>query len=125
MNATDATATVFGSLVSLLLLAGLYVWTAAASAAVFRKSGVEPWKAWVPILHSVVLLRLAGLSPWLLLLAIVPVVNLALLVVFAIMLHRISTAFGFGAGMTVLGFLLFPVWASVVGWGSARGVGGE
>ncbi len=35
---------------------------------VFRKSGEESWQAWVPVLNLVVLLRLGGLSGWLLLL---------------------------------------------------------
>ncbi|MDR7113596.1 hypothetical protein J2X03_003496 [Microbacterium trichothecenolyticum] len=125
MNATDATAAVFGTLISLLLFAGLYVWTALALSAVFRKSGVEAWKAWVPVLNTIVLLQLAGLSPWLVVLAFVPFVGIAFLVVWAIALYRVNVAFGFGAGMTVLGFLLLPVWASIVGWGSARWVGRE
>ncbi|MFC8682487.1 DUF5684 domain-containing protein [Microbacterium ureisolvens] len=122
MNATDATAAVFGLLISLLLSAGLYIWIALALSAVFRKSGVEPWKAWVPVLNAIVLLQLAGLSPWLVLLGLVPIVNV---VVFAFALYRVNLAFGLGAGMTVLGVLLFPVWASVVGWGSARWIGRE
>jgi len=123
MNATDATAAVFGTLIILLLSAGIYVWTALALSAVLRKSGVEAWKAWVPILNAAVLLQLAGFSPWLVLLALVPVVNIAFLVVWVIALFRVNVSFGFGAGMTVLGLLVFPVWASVVGWGSARWVG--
>ena len=125
MNATDASAAVFGALISLLLSAGLYVWVALALSAVFRKSGVEAWKAWVPILNTVVVLQLAGLSPWLVVLAFVPVVNIAFLVVWVIALYRVNVAFGFGAGMTVLGLLLLPIWVSVVGWGSARWVGRE
>lgn len=125
MNATDATAAVVGTLVSLLLFAGFYVWMALALSAVFRKSGVEPFKAWVPILNTVVLLQLAGLSPWLVVLAFIPIINIAFLVVFAIALYRVNVAFGYGVGMTVLGLLLFPVWASIVGWGSARWVGRE
>lgn len=125
MNPTDATAAVVGTLISLLLFAGFYVWTALALSAVFRKSGVEAWQAWVPVLNIIVLLRLAGLSPWLVILAFVPFVNIVFLVVWAIALFRVNVAFGFGAGMTALGFLVFPVWASVVGWGSARWVGRE
>ncbi|MFC0196967.1 DUF5684 domain-containing protein, partial [Microbacterium arthrosphaerae] len=125
MNATDASAAILGSLISLLLFAGLYVWTALALSAVFRKSGVEPWQAWVPILNLIVLLRLAGLSPWLVVLAFIPIVNLAFLVAWAIALYRVNAAFGHGVGMTVLGILAFPVWASIVGWGSARWVGRE
>ena len=52
--------------------AALYVWIALALSAVFRKSGEEAWKAWVPILNAVVLLQLGGLSGWLLLLGLVP-----------------------------------------------------
>ncbi|MBW9095318.1 FHA domain-containing protein [Microbacterium jejuense] len=126
MNATDATAALVGSLISLLLSAAVYVWIALALSAVFRKSGVESWKAWVPILNSVVLLQLAGFSGWWLLIAFVPVLGaLVLVVVFVFVVYRLSVAFGFGVGMTVLGILVFPVWASVIGWGSARWVGRE
>lgn len=126
MTATDASAAVFGTLFSLLLTAGFYIWVSLALAAVFRKSGVEPWKAWIPIFNTIVLLQLAGLSPWLILLALIPILGqLAFLVVFAIAIYRLSVAFGFGAGMTVLGILVVPVWASIIGWGSARWVGNE
>lgn len=124
-SAADVTGVLFGVLFTLLVTAGLYVWVALALSAVFRKSGEEGWKAWVPILNSIVLLQLAGLSPWLVLLTFVPILNIAAVVVFAIAIHRIGVAFGYGAGMTVLGVLVFPVWASVIGWGSARWVGRE
>ena len=69
MTATDASAAVLGPLSGILLSAALYVWSSLAFAAVFRKSGEQPWKAWVPVLNAVVLLQLAGLSPFLLLVA--------------------------------------------------------
>ncbi|WP_240659015.1 DUF5684 domain-containing protein, partial [Microbacterium sp. CPCC 204701] len=121
-SAVDVSGVLFGVLFALLVTAGLYLWVALALSAVFRKSGEENWKAWVPILNSIVLLQLAGLSPWLVLLVLVPFAGI---VVFAVAVHRVSVAFGYGAGMTVLGILLFPVWASVIGWGSARWVGRE
>ena len=125
MNATDVSGVLFGMLLSLLLVAALYVWVGLALSAVFRKSGVEPWKAWVPILNTVVLLQLAGLSPWLVVLAFVPIVQIAFIAVFALAIYRLNVAFGFGIGMTVLGVLLLPVWATIVGFGSARWVGWE
>ena len=92
----------------------------------FRKSGEESWQAWVPVLNLVVLLRLGGLSGWLLLLALVPFVGpVAVWVVVVIACHRIGGAFGFGPGMTVLAALLLPVWASVIGFGTSRWVGAE
>ena len=102
----------------------LYVWIGLSLSAVFGKAGERPWQAWVPILNTIVLLRLGGLSPWLVLLAIVPGPGtIALYVATVVALHRINRAFGLGAGMTVLAAILFPVWASVVGWGSARWLG--
>jgi hypothetical protein len=99
-----------------------YVWTAIALAAIFRKSGEESWKAWVPILNVVVLLRLGGLSGWLVLLFIIPIIGWIALI---IAVYRINVAFGHGAGMTVLAWFLFPVWATVLGFGSARWLGRE
>src|SRR5690606_29487396 len=37
----------------------------------------------------------------------------------------VNVAFGLGVGMTVLAALLFPVWATVLGFGSARWVGAD
>jgi hypothetical protein len=114
----DAVALV--AVTSLLLVVVLYVWTAASLAAVFAKTGEEGYKAWIPVYNIVVLLQLAGLSIWLVLLIVVPP---ALWVVLMVACHRIGRGFGLGAGMTVLAALLFPVWSSVVGWGSARWLG--
>ena len=125
MNATELTASLVGMLFTLLLFAGLYVWTALALSAVFRKSGVESWHAWVPLLNWAHVLQLGGFSPWFVLLSLVPVLNIAFVVVWVLALYRVNNAFGLGIGMTVLGVLLFPVWATVVGWGSARWVGRE
>ena len=107
---------------SLLAALLIYVWTAIALGAVFRKSGEPAWKGWVPILNIVVLLRLGGLSGWLVLLFIIPIAGwIALLIA----VHRINVSFGYGGGMTVLAFFLFPVWASIVGFGPERWVGRE
>lgn len=104
----------------------LYVWIGLSLSAVFAKAGEERFKAWVPVWNVIVLLQLGGLSGWLVLLGIVPVLGqLALLVVLIMAYQRINRAFGFGAGMTVLAVLLFPVWSSVLGWGSARWIGNE
>ncbi|HET8928820.1 MAG TPA: DUF5684 domain-containing protein [Microbacterium sp.] len=114
----DAVALV--TVTSLLLVVVVYVWTAASLAAVFAKTGEEGYKAWIPVYNIVVLLQLAGLSVWLVLLILIPP---ALWVVVIVACHRVGRGFGAGAGMTVLAALLFPVWSSVLGWGSARWLG--
>jgi hypothetical protein len=121
----DSTAIGLG-MMTFLLIVVLYVWTALALSAVFRKSGEQPWKAWVPILNQVVLLQLGGYSGWLYLLILVPFIGP--LIVWAVLIaacYRINVAFGHGVGMTVLAALLLPVWASILGFGPARWLGTE
>ncbi|MEN2738290.1 DUF5684 domain-containing protein [Microbacterium sp. X-17] len=107
--------------VSGLVAIALYVWTAIALSAVFRKAGEAGGKAWVPFLNAAVVLALGGFSGWLVLIVLVPLFGALLLYVsIVVAAHHINRAFGLGGGMTVLAALLFPVWASVVGFGSAR-----
>ena len=105
----------------LLPAAIVYVWTALALARVFSKLGIDEWKAWVPFYNMAVVLGLGGMSGWLLLLLLIPVFGAIFVYVATVTAaHRIGGMFGVGTGMTVLAALLFPVWASVLGFGSAR-----
>lgn len=119
----DSTAVALGLTTGVVLIL-LYVWVALALAALFRKSGEQAWKGWVPILNQIVVLQLGGLSGWLALLLLVPGVGaLAFAVCVLIACHSLNKAFGYGGGMTVLAAFLFPVWASVLGFGPARWIG--
>jgi hypothetical protein len=121
----DSTGVALGVL-TFLLIAALYIWTALALSAVFRKSGEQGWKAWVPVLNQVVLLELGRLSGWLYLLVLIPFVGPVILwALLIVAYHRINLSFGYGAGMTVLAALLLPVWASILGFGPARWLGTE
>ncbi len=104
----------------------LYVWTALALSAVFAKSGESAWKAWVPVVNLVAFLQLGGVSGWFVLFLLVP--GLGALVLWVVMImaaHRVNLSFGVSGSMTVLAALLFPVWATVLGFGSARWIGRE
>jgi hypothetical protein len=123
---TDDSAGVALGLIAFLSIAALYIWTALALSAVFRKCGEEGWKAWVPILNQIVLLQLGRLSPLLILLVLIPFAGPVILwVVLVVACYRINLAFGYGVGMTVLAALAVPVWASVLGFGPARWLGAE
>ncbi|KAA9086558.1 DUF5684 domain-containing protein [Microbacterium radiodurans] len=158
------------TILQVIIGAGIYVWLALALSAVFRKTGIAPWKAWVPVLNMWELFALAGMRPWwsvvlaggAVLVAIVTgVITGALagaalaagfsgdasgalaavtasvvvpgliwlafaafaVVVHAKMLARLGRGFGLGRGFVVLGVLLFPAWASIVGWGAPRWIG--
>jgi hypothetical protein len=51
------------------------------------------------------------------------VVLVPALILQARMMSGVNRGFGLGIGFTVLGVLVLPVWASIVGWGSARWIG--
>lgn len=122
---TDSTILMLGAS-SLALAVVLYVWFALALAALFRKAGIPAWKAWVPVLNVATVLQLGGFSPWLVLLNLAPLFGaIAFFVVFVIAVHRITVGFGAGGGLTVVGALVPVVWASILGFGSARWEGGE
>ncbi len=117
---TDSTTLVLGAS-SLALVVVLYVWLALALAAMFRKIGEPVWKAWVPVVNVATVLKLGGFSPWLVLINLVPLFGfIAFYVVLVVAVHRITVGFGAGGGLTVLGAVFLVVWASVLGFGSAR-----
>lgn len=171
-SGVDPGALAVASIVQTLLGIGVYVWTALALTAVFRKVGIAPWKAWVPVLNIWELFVLAGMRGWwaavlaggailvgiistvvaglftaaalnagfggdagsaagaLAAAVIIPALIWLAFAVFVVilevrMLRAVNRGFGLGAAYTVLGVLLFPVWASIVGWGSAQWRGTE
>ncbi|OJV98114.1 MAG: hypothetical protein BGO47_07345 [Microbacterium sp. 67-17] len=104
----------------------LYVWCALALSAVFAKSGEPRWKAWVPFVNLAALLVLGGIPGWWVLLLLIPGFGgVAVWILVIVAAHRVGLSFGYGGGMTVLAALLFPVWATVIGFGSARWIGRE
>jgi len=104
-------------LLMLVVAVGGYVWLALALSRVFSKRGVEAWRAWVPVLNAAEILRLGRISPWLIVLCFIPVLDLCGLVLLIVAMHRVNRGFSRGAGVTVLAVLLPPVWASILAWG--------
>ena len=78
--ATFASVATLASLISTysLIILAFYVLIIVAQWKIFTKAGQEGWKALIPIYNVVVLYKIIGLSPWLLLLyllSVVPVVG--------------------------------------------------
>ncbi|QAY60238.1 FHA domain-containing protein [Microbacterium protaetiae] len=115
-------AVIVSALISLVVTVALYIWVGLALSTVFRKTGDDEWKGWVPVLNTATLLQLGGFGWWWVLLLLIPGGSLAVYVVMVIACHRIGVRFGYGAGMTVLAALLFPVWASILAWRPNRWV---
>lgn len=126
--ASVATLAYLISTYSLIILA-FYVLIIVAQWKIFTKAGQEGWKALIPIYNVVVLYKIIGLSPWLLLLyllSVVPVVgwiiSIALSIVSTVKLAKAfnqSTAFIFGL------LFLSPIFQMILGFGKAEYVGPE
>lgn len=107
----------FGSLLSLVLAILI---TGFALKGIFVKAGQPSWAAFVPLYNIIVLLQIAGLSPWLFILTFIPVANIVLVVLLAINLAKV---FGKGAGTAVLIFFFSLIMYFVLSYGGARYLG--
>jgi hypothetical protein len=133
----------FIGLTFLIAIAG-YVLNGFALMALFRKVGIEPWAAWVPIFNIWRLLELGGQAGWFSLFAFVPYGGSVVAVIFeCLSVYRIGLAFRKSGSWVVLFIFLPFVWAwllaadaetydpsllaqhgygpPLVGFGSARG----
>ena len=129
--ATFASVATLASLISTysLIILAFYVLIIVAQWKIFTKAGQEGWKALIPIYNVVVLYKIIGLSPWIILLyllSVVPVVgwiiSIALSIVSTVKLAKAfnqSTAFIFGL------LFLSPIFQMILGFGKAEYVGPE
>ena len=87
---------------------------------VFTKAGEEGWKSIIPIYNTIVLFKIAGLNPLMVLLYLVPVANIVVMVLLYI---NLAKAFGksgaFAAGL----IFLAPIFMLILGFGDAQYVG--
>jgi hypothetical protein len=84
---------------------------------VFTKSGNKGWPAIIPILNTLVLLKIVKRPLWWIILLLIPCVNI---VVFIIVLIDLAKAFGKGTGFTVGLVLLEPIFILILGFGSSQ-----
>ena len=79
---------------------------------IFTKAGEAGWKSLIPIYNAVILFKISGLSPWLLLAflaSIIPFIGwIVVLVIYILQANGLAKAFGKSTGFTV-GLLLLPV----------------
>ena len=126
--ATTATATLGAMLGTYSAIAiAFYVLLVIAQWKIFTKAGEAGWKSLIPVYNMVVLYKIIGLSPWLLLIyltGIIPILGyIAILVLSVISMVKLGQAFGKGAGF--IGGLVFltPIFQMILGFGSAEYVG--
>jgi len=119
--------------IAMLFAVASYVVLAIGLAGVFRKAGIEPWKAWVPIYSTFVWLQLGGQNGHWIWATFVPGGSIVTSVFLYIGMHRTGKAFGKETGFLVLGIFLPWIWVLILGLGkdeyhperiTAAGLGG-
>jgi hypothetical protein len=108
-----ASAGVFAALVGIMLIPGIvigigsYVYSGLALSKIAKRlDHPNPWFAWVPFLNMVLVLQLADLSPWLILLALIPGVNaFALLILSVISMMKICEKRGMDKNLGLLALI--------------------
>ena len=94
---------------------GVYVWYLWALSRLFPYLGLPGGWGWIPVWNQWQLIQRGGLPGWLVLLGLIPGLGIVVLVVSIIAIHRINSEFGKGAGFTVLGAFIPPLWATLFG----------
>ncbi len=95
-----------------------YVISAIPLMKIFQKAGIESWYAWVPILNTYMLTKIACGNGWLFLIALIPCVGSLIFIIFLAI--KLSKAFGYGGGMIALLILLTIIGYYVIGFGSSQ-----
>lgn len=93
----------------------------------FSKAGEKGWKAIIPFYNTVILFKISGLSPWLILVylaSIIPVIGwIAPIVMNAILAYKIAKSFGKDGGWAVGIYFLAPIFYMILAFGKSEYVG--
>ena len=100
------------------------VFTIIANWKIFTKAGEAGWKSLIPIYSSVILYRIAGISPWLILLYLLvwvpvigPLISLGLTIYLMI---NLANAFGKSTGFAVGLILLNTIFIMILAFGNSE-----
>jgi hypothetical protein len=90
----------------------VYIFYAYCLSILLERSGQTGWWAFIPILNFVGLLRAVKMSSWLVIVAIIPVVNLILhVIVWLKVAHNFKHGTGFAVGLILLPVIFLPLLA--------------
>src|SRR5690349_20513957 len=110
-DATVAAAAMIGIIIFALIGALIgYVINSFLLGRIFKKAGVEQWKAWVPIYNAWVMFELGGQKGWMALLLLVPVVNIVAVIFYYIASYHIGLKLGKEGVFVLLAIFLPIVW---------------
>lgn len=105
-------AAVFGTIVMVMLIFGLvaYAISSYIMSRIFKKAGVEAWKAWVPVYNTWTMLEMGDQKGFWAVLMFIPVVNFASIIFYFLAMHSIGKKLGKEDWFVLLAIFLAPVW---------------
>ena len=113
-DAAQSAAVAAASTTTSLIVLAIVLLMIASMWKVFERAGERGWAVLVPIYNLYVLCRVAGMSPWWMLAAIIPVVNIIFMFANSIgVAQRFGKGVGYGIGLALLPFIFWPMLA----WG--------
>lgn len=118
-------------MVYLVIILAIYVVQIIAMWKLFNKAGEKGWKSIIPIYNLVVLFKISGLSPWLILAflaTIIPFVGVIVIIALnAVLSYKLAKSFGKDGGWAVGLYFLAPIFYMILAFGKSEyiGPGGE
>jgi hypothetical protein len=106
-----------GAAVLVVVYIAIYVLIVAGLWKTFTKAGQPGWTSIIPILNTLVILKLVKRPLWWIILMLIPCVNI---VVWVIVANDLSKAYGHGVGFTVGLVLLAPIFILILGFSQDR-----
>ena len=112
------------TLISILIVLGMMIIMVIANWKLFAKAGEKGWKCLIPIYNNIVLFRIAGLSPLLVLVYFAPIIPvIGTLIAFGLtiyLMYKLAIAFGKDGAFTVGLVLLNPIFIMILAFGKAE-----
>ena len=94
---------------------------------IFTKAGEKGWKSIIPIYNVLILFKISGLSPWLVLAylaGIIPLIGwLVPIALNAVLAYKLAKAFNKDGGWAVGLYFLAPIFYMILAFGSSEYVG--
>ncbi len=111
LSSGEAAGIVLATMIFILIFALIfYVVFAIFLGMIFKKAGIESWKAWVPVYNNWIMLEMGDEPGWWSILAFIPGVNIVAAVFMYIAMYRIGLKFGKDGVFVLLAIFLTPVW---------------
>lgn len=121
-----ASGTAFGifagmSVVSWIISVVLAIFAVICLWKVFEKAGKPGWASIIPIYNAVVTLQIVGMSPWLLLLMLIPFANIIIALVLTVLVYvKLAEKFGKSGGFAVGLIFLNIIFMAILAFGDAE-----